>query len=68
MELWPHSTIRLGFLRIFGPVSGWAETLLVVIATAVYAVRARASDTYGRHWLAVCGLMAVFWGMGHLAG
>ena len=68
MELWPHSTIKLGLFKVFGPVSGWAETLFVVVATIIYALRARVSPTHGRHWAARGALMAVFWGMGYVAG
>lgn len=67
MELWPNSTIRLGFSNLFGPVSGWAESVLVVGASTLYALRARVADQYGRHWIAVCAVMIMFWGLGFLS-
>jgi hypothetical protein len=67
MELWPHSAIKLGFYNVFGPVSGWAETGLVILGVVIYAGRARLADDYGRHWIAICGLMAVFWTLGYVA-
>jgi membrane-bound metal-dependent hydrolase YbcI (DUF457 family) len=67
MDLWPHSAIKLGFYKIFGPVSGWAETAIVVVAITIYAARARRANGYGRHWIAMCVLLAVFWAIG-LAG
>jgi membrane-bound metal-dependent hydrolase YbcI (DUF457 family) len=67
MELWPHSAIRLGYHAVFGPVSGWAETALAILGTAIYAVRARGAEGYGRHWIAICGLMGLFWTLGYVA-
>ncbi len=66
METWPGSTLKLGFHSVFGPVSGWAEIGLVTVATGVYAWRARVAEGYGRQWIALCGLMVVFLGMGYL--
>jgi membrane-bound metal-dependent hydrolase YbcI (DUF457 family) len=66
MELWPHSAIRLGFYSVFGAVSGWAETALVVTAVAIYAVRARVAEGYGRHWIAISGLMMALWSLGYV--
>ena len=68
MALWPGSTKRLGYAALFGPVSGWAETLIVLVLTLAYALAARRPAGHGRHWPAVCGLMAVFWLMGRAAG
>lgn len=66
MELWPYSPTKLGLYDVFGPVSGWAEITLVLVASLVYAARARVAPAYGRYWLAMPGLMAVFLGLGYL--
>ncbi len=60
MELWPHSGVKLGFFDVFGPVSGWAETAIVTVSMAIYGLRARVTDEYARHWIAMCGLMVAF--------
>ena len=67
IELWPYSPAKLGFFDKFGPVSGWAETGMVVIATAIYMFNARVAPSYGRQWIAMAALIAGFWGMGYLA-
>jgi membrane-bound metal-dependent hydrolase YbcI (DUF457 family) len=66
MELWPYSPIKLGFYDQFGPVSGWAETAIVIIATTIYIMNARIAANYGRQWMAMAALMVAFWGLGYL--
>ncbi len=66
MEPWPNSAVKLGFFDVFGPVSGWAEITIVVVFTAIYALRVRASDGYGRRWMAMSGLMVALLAIGFL--
>jgi hypothetical protein len=68
MQLWPHSATNLGLFKWFGPVSGWAETVIVIVSTTLYALRARVAKDYGRHWATMCGLIALLWGLGYVGG
>jgi membrane-bound metal-dependent hydrolase YbcI (DUF457 family) len=68
MQLWPQSATQLGFFKFFGPVSGWAETTIVVISTSIYAIRARVATDYGGHWATMCGFIVLLIGLGYVGG
>lgn len=68
MQLWPHAPISLGYVSIFGPVSGWGESALVLACVTLYALAARNAQDYGRHRGLACALMLVMWLMGLSAG
>lgn len=63
MRLWPGSP-AFGFRGIFGPVSGWFETLLVLAALAFYAARARHRKDFGGRWGWACAVIAGLWALG----
>ncbi|MEI6640921.1 MAG: hypothetical protein WCL10_02720 [Novosphingobium sp.] len=64
MQLWPGDARAYGFVRLFGPVSGWFETALVLAALGYYAWRARHSAAFGRHWAGACTVVAALWMLG----
>lgn len=68
LALWPDAPLKFGYYEWFGPVSGWAETVLVIVFAAVYVASARTRATHGRHWEIVCAVLAIFWTMGLSAG
>lgn len=63
MRFWPGGA-PFGFRPLFGPVSGWFETLLVIACAGFYALRARRSAMHGRYWGGACAVLAALWGMG----
>lgn len=68
LPLWPCGTLRLGGFAWFGPVSGWAETVLTVTGAGLYAGAARRATDFGRFWPANVALLGLFWLMGLSAG
>lgn len=64
MPIWPWGGPALGLFRWMGPVSGWFETLVVVLALALYAIRARRSAAFGRNWSLACATVCGLWALG----
>lgn len=64
MSWWPGPGATFGFAGQFGPVSGWFETLLVVLMVGVYAFFARTNPLHGRRWRMVASTIALLWTLG----
>ena len=64
VPLWPWGGPLLGFADVFGSVSGWFETVAVVLFLAFYIYGAGTRSTFGGRRLAACLCIGVFWIMG----
>lgn len=64
MRWWPGPGPAFGYRQLFGGVSGWLETGLVLAGLGFYAFRARASEDFGRHWGWVCAVVGGLWALG----
>ncbi len=59
MQLWPYSTIELGFGPMFGGLGGWLEMLVSAAGLGAYNLWARRPENSPRRWGVVAELMAV---------
>jgi len=59
MQLWPYSTIELGYGPMFGGLGGWLEMLVSAAGLGAYILWARRPDNSPRRWGVVAVVMAV---------
>lgn len=64
MRWWPGPGVAFGYRPLFGPVSGWLETGLVLAGLGFYVFRARSHPDFGRHWGWVCVVVGGLWALG----
>jgi membrane-bound metal-dependent hydrolase YbcI (DUF457 family) len=63
MQLWPHSSVELGFGRLFGGLGGWLEAAVSLLGVLAYVRHARRPDVAPRRWGAVSGVIAICYGL-----
>ena len=63
MQLWPHSSIELGYGRFFGGLGGWLEAAVSALGLLAYIHYARRPDVQPRRWRVVAGVIAVCFGL-----
>ncbi len=61
MDLWPHSTIELGFGPWLGGLGGWFEGLVTIAGCTIYVIAARRIGGFGGRPVVVCAMVAATW-------
>lgn len=64
IQWWPNAGAAFGYRPVFGSVSGWFETVVVLGGLGFYAWRARTSRAFGRHWGWACAVIGGLWALG----
>jgi membrane-bound metal-dependent hydrolase YbcI (DUF457 family) len=63
MQLWPYSTIEIGYGPLFGGLGGWLELLVSLAGLGVYILWARKPENRRRRWGVVAAIMAVMYAL-----
>lgn len=63
MELWPYSTIALGYGPLFGGLGGWFELATTLSGLAAYIVWARRPENRRRRWGVIAIAMIALYGV-----
>jgi hypothetical protein len=63
MQLWPHSSIELGYGPMFGGLGGWLELLVSIAGVSAYVLWARRPQNQSRR----CGTVAAIIAAAYIA-
>jgi membrane-bound metal-dependent hydrolase YbcI (DUF457 family) len=63
MQLWPHSTVELGYGHLFGGLGGWLEAGVSAAGVLAYIRYARRPEFAGRKWSVVASVIAICYGL-----
>ena len=63
MQLWPYSSVELGYGPLFGGLGGWLELAVTLACLGAYILWARRSENSRRRWGTVAMVIAIMYAL-----